>query len=42
MRKLLVAMYDALASIVTILTPEEPEPETNVSNTRTIKGGKKK
>ena len=40
MRKLLVAMYDALASIVTILTPEEPE--TDVSNTRTTKGGKKK
>lgn len=41
MRKLLVAMYDALASIVTILTPEEPETEVS-NNTRTTKGGKKK
>ena len=45
MRKLLYEIYNALSGIVTALTPVEPEPQVELeplSDTRTIRGGKKK
>ena len=45
MRKLLYEIYNALSGIVTALTPAEPELEAvmePLSETRTIRGGKKK
>lgn len=37
MRKLLYEIYNALAGIVDSLTPEEPEPQTEVNSTRSMK-----
>ena len=41
MRKLLYEVYNALASLLTILVPPEPEPGPQVTTTRKKKTGGK-
>lgn len=40
MRAMLLAIYNALDSIVNILTPVNPEPQTSVAGQRTRKTSK--